>query len=207
RQLYREYTAANSYIPSDDEYISSVAAAVVGNIRNPYEKASQLYSYIIRRLEYNAEAEPESLADVLRNRQARARDYGLLLTTMLRAVGVPARPVSGFLVHGNKRSTGHLWSEFYLPEFGWVPADPALGSGSGMYELEQENPFDFYFGNLDNQHISFSRHVRRIPKVDPSSLTRVIDEPYALQNIFEEYSPEMEGYRSHWPDIRVVDWW
>jgi len=31
--------------------------------------------------------------------------------------------------------------------------------------------------------------------------------PYSLQTIYEEYPPNLEGYRVRWEDIKIVDWW
>jgi hypothetical protein len=88
-----------------------------------------------------------------------------------------------------------------------VPADPALGDGIGYISMPVEDPRSFYFGNLDNQHITFSRHVVEIPKVNPHSRTRDIPRPFSLQTVWEEYQPEIGGYGSSWSDLRVIDWW
>lgn len=207
RQLYIHYTAPDFFVPSDDEDLIAVSQSVTRGIRNPYWKAKAIYDYLIRRLEYDPEFTYQSLYQALEERKADARDYGLLFTALARSAGIPARPVSGFLIHGDKLAKRHIWAEFYIPEFGWFPVDPSLADGAGIYGVQVEEPGSFYFGNLENQHITFSRQVIQIPKVNPQSLIKIIDDPYSLQTSYEEYPRELQGYLSRWPDIRIVDWW
>lgn len=81
--------------------------------------------------------------------------YSILFVALCRAAGIPARCVTGMvgwgpwikekdLVLRNTRHTlltsnglaatrlygpmgGHIWAEFYLPEYGWIPVDPTWG--------------------------------------------------------------------------------
>lgn len=207
RKLYTYYTRANMFIPSENERIASVAASVAGRSGNAYRRAYALFEYVINRLEFDPAFEYEDLSECIDSRRAGSRDYGLLFTAMARSIGIPARPVAGFIVHGDKLTHKHIWAEFYVPQFGWVPADPALADGAGLFDIQVEEPASFYFGNLENQHISFTRQVVQLPKVNPHSKVNVLDEPYSLQSIYEEYPPELAGYRVRWEDIKIVDWW
>jgi transglutaminase-like putative cysteine protease len=207
RKLYAYYTKPNLYIPSEDELISSTTASVVGKISNPYRKAEAIYTYLLRHLEYDRSWTAERLSDSLESRRAGMGVYGLLFTAMARSAGIPARPIAGFIVHGDKLTRRHVWAEFYLPRFGWVPVDPALGDGAGPYDLQVQEPATFYFGNLENQHIAFTRQVVDIPRVNPQSLISRERNPYALLTAYEEYPAALEGYRVDRQDIRVIDWW
>ena len=46
----------------------------------------------------------------------------------------------------------HFWAEFYLPRFGWLPVD--INYGDEPWGIKETN---FYFGNMDNLHIAFSK--------------------------------------------------
>jgi len=115
--------------------------------------------------------------------------------------------VAGLIVYGDKLTRRHVWADFYVPQLGWVPVDPALADGTGLLDIQVEDPGSFYFGNLENQHISFTRHVVQLPKVNPHSNVSMLENPYSLQTIYEEYPPNLEGYRVRWEDIKIVDWW
>jgi len=207
RKLYSHYTRPNMFIPSDSEKIISVAASQAGRSGNAYRRAYALFEYLVNRLEYDSNYRYDELEECIDSRRADTQDYGLLFVSMARSIGIPARPVAGFIVHGDKKTQRHIWAEIYIPKLGWIPVDPALADGAGLFDIQVEDPASFYFGNLENQHISFTRHVVQLPKVNPHSKVRVISDPYSLQTIHEEYPPALEGYRVRWEDIDIVDWW
>ena len=62
-----------------------------------------------------------------------------------------------------------------------------------------ENPNEFYFGNLDSQHIAFSRGINEI-KQTMSAKNKIVYRPktYALQSIWEESSEGNVNYSSLW---------
>jgi transglutaminase-like putative cysteine protease len=70
--------------------------------------------------------------EVLRLRRGVCQDFTHLEIACLRAMGLPARYVSGYLVTmpvlGKPKLVGadasHAWLAVYCPDVGWVPADP-----------------------------------------------------------------------------------
>ena len=59
---------------------------------------------------------------------------------MLRAMGIPARYVAGYLVDAERgewvtvtTDDAHAWAEFYLPGLGWVPLESTPGSASESF--------------------------------------------------------------------------
>ncbi len=73
------------------------------------------------------------LADVLKNRRGVCQDFAHLQIACLRALGLPARYVSGYvmtrslddidtLLEGGDAS--HAWVAVYLPDGGWIDVDP-----------------------------------------------------------------------------------
>ncbi len=62
------------------------------------------------------------------------RDMAVLMIETSRAMGFPARFVSGYLESSNSkvgRGSSHAWVEIYLPEKGWTGYDPSTGRGVG----------------------------------------------------------------------------
>ena len=70
------------------------------------------------------------LAEVLAHRRGVCQDFAHLMLAVCRAVGVPARYVSGYL-YTEKPSEGngamHAWTEAYIPSCGWIGFDPTHG--------------------------------------------------------------------------------
>jgi transglutaminase-like putative cysteine protease len=72
------------------------------------------------------------LGDVIRLRRGVCQDFAQLGIGCLRAVGLPARYVSGYLEtlppEGSPRLTGtdasHAWLSVYCPGIGWIDVDP-----------------------------------------------------------------------------------
>jgi transglutaminase-like putative cysteine protease len=72
------------------------------------------------------------LTEVLQRREGVCQDFAHLAVACLRAVGLPARYVSGYLETlpppGRPRLQGadasHAWASVLLPELGWVDVDP-----------------------------------------------------------------------------------
>jgi transglutaminase-like putative cysteine protease len=71
-------------------------------------------------------------AETLRRKRGACRDVAVLLAEILRALGLAARIVSGYLreaddsIHRAERSL-HAWTEVFLPGAGWVGLDPTNG--------------------------------------------------------------------------------
>ena len=149
--------------------------------------------------------------DVIDNFSLRTGDsftYAVMFTILARKAGLPSRPVAGYLVYDDKKVIKHFWSEFYINNFGWVPVDPALGDGAEFGDMpEVENPEEYYFGNLDSRHISFSKGIISIPFIAPYGKTVYKNKMYSMQKSYEEVSGNILNYKSDWNDIKIVEWW
>jgi len=63
----------------------------------------------------------------LRDGRGDCTEYADLLTALLRAQGIPARTVNGWVFGVTEGNPNHHWTEVWLVEYGWVPLDPTLG--------------------------------------------------------------------------------
>ena len=81
----------------------------------------------------------------------------LLLITLLRMNGIPARWQSGMVFSDNATgySNLHDWGAVYLAPYGWLPMDVTTG------RLQSADPAlrDFYLGGLDGYRIAFNDDV------------------------------------------------
>jgi transglutaminase-like putative cysteine protease len=69
-----------------------------------------------------------TVREALERRAGVCQDYAHVMIAVLRASGIPARYVSGYIFRGESRVLGaeasHAWCEAYLPPYGWVGFDP-----------------------------------------------------------------------------------
>ena len=91
---------------------------------------------IHRVIKYNRReiAGVQSPAETLRLATGSCRDMAVLMIETSRALGYPARFVSGYMESMNSqvgRGSTHAWAEIYLPEHGWTGFDPSIGKRVG----------------------------------------------------------------------------
>jgi len=199
------YTQSTTLIPAGNAQIKSAVNAIIGREQNPYNKAKLLYDWFISNIQItqSAPSNAENIAAVLDSKSSDPYSASLLYTAMLRAAGVPCIPLAGVLISGNE-TIRHYWTEFWLNDFGWVPVDPVMGAGAVPQQfLVTEDYSNYYFGNLDNQRITFSRGELNLSQMESRGRTVSHTNSYSLQNIWEEASGGLESYTSLWGDITI----
>jgi transglutaminase-like putative cysteine protease len=94
----------------------------------------------------------------------------LLLISLLRLNGIPARWQSGWQMSPTDFDTMHDWGEFYLEPYGWMPMDVTHGRLGG-----DDSAIDwFYLGSIDGFRVAFNDDYSREfdpPKKYPRSET------------------------------------
>ena len=130
-----------------------------------------------------------------------AYDFSVVYASVLRALQIPCVPVAGILVNADSSSKNHWWNEFYIEGFGWVPVDIALGKGlefEPFRECAVDDAESYYFGNIDNQHVAFSRGWNEIRQSLVNGKTVYRPKTFAFQSIWEETSEGSVNYSSLW---------
>lgn len=208
RVLYKTATESDFLINKENSEIEKFARSVVGKETNPYSSAKLIYDYMIQNFELSEELRKPELpvSDLITQKKGDAYDFSIVYATALRILGIPCYAMSGILVDSALHTTNHWWCEFYIENFGWIPVDLALGKGMPYKAFRPvENSAEFYFGNLDGQHIAFSRGWNEI-KQSISQNSKIVYRPktYALQSIWEESSEGNVNYSSLWNDPGVL---
>ncbi|PCJ42514.1 MAG: hypothetical protein COA71_03100 [SAR86 cluster bacterium] len=106
-----------------------------------------LNQMVLQQVEYQIRLQPnvQSCEETLQKKSGSCRDSALLLTQLLRHLGLASRFVSGYLiqlkaekkVRGNQDgpkedlSSLHAWIEVYIPGAGWIGLDPTSGMLAG----------------------------------------------------------------------------
>jgi transglutaminase-like putative cysteine protease len=130
---------------------------VVGDEKNPYRIAQKLFAAVDRipwagALEYSTISNISDYA--LHAGHADCGQQTLLLMTLLRLNGIPARWQSGWIFSDGAYNNMHDWGWLYLAPYGWVPMDVTFGRfNSGDAALDA-----FYLGSFDAYRVVFNDH-------------------------------------------------
>jgi hypothetical protein len=118
----------NTYIQSDDTKIREAALAAIGSEEDAWTAARKIERWVHEKVdEKNLETAFATATEVLSTGRGDCTEHSVLFTAMARAVGIPARVVSG-LLYSDGAFVGHMWSEVYIGE--WIPLDATIGRGT-----------------------------------------------------------------------------
>jgi transglutaminase-like putative cysteine protease len=140
--------------------IRQFSREIVGSETNPYRIAQKLFA-AVDRIPWGGAREYSTISNIsdyaLHAGHADCGQQTLLLMTLLRLNGIPARWQSGWIFSdarlGNPGYDNmHDWGALYLPPYGWVPMDVTFGRlKSGDPQID-----GFYLGGLDAYRIAFN---------------------------------------------------
>jgi transglutaminase-like putative cysteine protease len=130
-------------MPKSDPRTIELARQITGPFATSYEKVRALESHLQTNYGYTLDMPPALPDDpiayfLFESRSGHCEFFASSMAVMLRAVGIPARLVNGFLqgqyneISGQytvRASDAHTWVEVYFPEHGWVSFDPTPASG------------------------------------------------------------------------------
>lgn len=131
-------------------FLRSLAEEIAGGETSDLERARAVYDFITKKVKYSYQRAyflHESIAEyTAANGKGDCGMQALLFITLCRILGIPARWQSSLQVR-TKEAGCHDWAQFYLPEYGWLTADPSYGGGA--FDAGDEEKRRFYFGNMD----------------------------------------------------------
>jgi transglutaminase-like putative cysteine protease len=129
--------------------------AAVGDETNPLRIAQKLFA-AVDRIPWAGAREYSTITNIsdyaLRAGHADCGQQTLLLMTLLRLNGIPARWQSGWVYSDGEYDNMHDWGWLYLEPYGWLPMDVTFG------RLQSGDPAidGFYLGGLDAYRIAFN---------------------------------------------------
>jgi transglutaminase-like putative cysteine protease len=136
--------------------IRAFSREVVGEETHPYRIARRLFE-AVDRIAWAGAREYSTLSNIsehaLRTGHADCGQQTLLLMTLLRLNGIPARWQSGMVFSDGDYDNLHDWGQMYLAPYGWVPMDVTTGRFAGVDDPAVEW---FYLGGLDAYRIAFN---------------------------------------------------
>lgn len=137
------------------EDMRAFSRKVVGEETNPYRIAQKLYA-AVDRIPWAGAREYSTISNIsdytLHAGHGDCGQQTLLLITLLRMNGIPARWQSGWTFTAGSYNNIHDWAFMYLAPYGWVPVDVTYGR---FADAEPAMEW-FYLGSLDGYRIAFN---------------------------------------------------
>jgi len=133
---YNAYISSEPLIESDNIDMIAKAEALTNRVNSVYDNAHHIYDFVSTYLIYEISAEEKKGALYALNNGSKkgsncdCTEYSLLFVALCRAIGIPARPIYGYLKQENKIppwQEAHAWAEFMTPSGKWITVDPTSG--------------------------------------------------------------------------------
>jgi transglutaminase-like putative cysteine protease len=143
---YFDYIAPSTFVPHLPQLEEIIRAAEQSSDGGALTFAQAASDLIHQRFRYvkGATHVHSSIVDSITVGAGVCQDFAHVLLGVVRMNGLPARYVSGYLVPGSTAEpnakqeeviggqASHAWAEVYIPDAGWIPLDPTLGSPVGL---------------------------------------------------------------------------
>jgi transglutaminase-like putative cysteine protease len=128
---------------------------IVGDATNPYRVAQKIFA-AVDHIPWAGAREYSTIPDLsaytLRAGHGDCGEQTMLLITLMRMNGIPARWQSGWTFTRGDYDDIHDWAEIYLAPYGWIPVDVTYG----RLDSKDQSLKWFYLGGLDNFRIAFN---------------------------------------------------
>ena len=142
------------------EALRNYSRKLVGDETRPYEIAKRLFRAVDQK-PWAVAREYSTIGNLsMHAHQAIHADCGeqtMLLITLLRMHGIPARWQSGWQFSPTDFDSMHDWGMFYIAPYGWLPMDVT----HGWLASNDDAVAGFYLGNLDAYRVAFNDDFSR----------------------------------------------
>ncbi len=171
--LYQYYTSYQPYCETNDTGIINTSLSLTDGLSSLNDMIEAIYLYVVENLQYVAMTDSIGAAASLSTKAGDCSEFSSLMVALLRTVGIPARKVLGISLVDEDPSSqtpkydlevgdvwsystdednipGHAWVQYYIPEIGWVSADPTWGNS--LYQTGQLDVLQ-YLNQMDYLHL------------------------------------------------------
>lgn len=150
--VYQRYTRqpdadsnGNLWVDTRHEWIARNVALMRDAGLNALELARAAYALVATNFSYST-GWKNTISEIVNSRSGDCGQLSSVFVSLLRAAGIPARCV--VCMRPNPNALYHVWAEFYLERYGWIPTDVD-------YEVENRTLFH-RFGVYDDTCIVMS---------------------------------------------------
>ena len=162
------FTQPNFILQSDHPDVAALARTLRRPGAGPYTQARLLQDWVAKHMRFDAGLTMVPASEVVRDRGGTCVAYAVLLTSLARALDIPARIVMGYVYVAGIWG-GHAWTEVQVGGH-WIPLDAAV----------------YRAGPADAAHIALVRHSGELGAASGAS---------ELARLFGNESIRILGYR------------
>jgi hypothetical protein len=126
----REYLEPNAIIQSDDSEVQRLAHEIVQSETDSLLAARRLEHWVNENMKFDTGIALASASECVRNRRGTCIAFSVLLSSLCRAAGIPARVVIGY-AYVSGIWGGHAWTEVRIGKQ-WIALDAAIYSPAGV---------------------------------------------------------------------------
>ena len=150
---YKKYTTERTPHVVFTDTLKTITDLVTAGDSNPIEILKSCFRHIAANYPWASALEYSTIPNIsqyaIDHQKGDCGQVALLLITMLRYKGIPARWQSGWMVHPGDVNL-HDWLEVYFENIGWIPVDISFGRGEKM-----NHPIgrDFFMSGIDSYRL------------------------------------------------------
>lgn len=153
------------YIMTTNPWVVSTGDSLWQQSANVLDYARHCYEHVATHLRY-IHGPWRTLQQILKEGGGECGDFTTVVVSLLRYKGIPSRHNNCITLFGGY----HVWGDFYLEGYGWIPFDATYKNG---------DPNGDYFGKYDGQCVVLSHDF--YPDFD------VDMKPFLLQDYWYQY--------------------
>jgi hypothetical protein len=166
REEYERYTRSDLLIEINDE-VKNLSRRIIGTESRSLNQAKLLFTWVVENILYERNSRKIGNLTALKEKEGDCGDMSSLFVSLCRSRNIPARAVFGWWTMQG-RAGPHAWAECYIKEYGWIPVDCAVAQfvkkankRFGLFSIVDfsgisKDP-DYFFGNLDNKRVIYSK--------------------------------------------------
>ncbi len=160
-ELQERYLIDDDHLAMETATVREAAIAAVGSETNFLRRMIRLRNYVYDRLSYRLTTKIEPPDVVLSRGAGSCGEYVGVLLALARLNGIACRTIGRYKCPATPEYKGvplepdynHVWLEFYIPGFGWVPME------SNPDDMEDGNHLSRFFMGLAWYHIEIGKGI------------------------------------------------
>ena len=121
---FGDFLQSNSLLQVNQPELIELAQSITAGADDRWQAALMLEQWVAENMSFDMGVVLASSSEVLANRRGTCTEYAVLLTALARAVGIPARYVTGY-VYAHGMLAGHAWTEVNIGDE-WLAIDAAI---------------------------------------------------------------------------------